>query len=66
MSKITIEIVSPNGTMGGVFINPEGGASPQAIRRASFFYFTTKEVFRWLTIKRISPTLGKALLLCRI
>ena len=26
-----------------------------ASHRAGFFYFTTKEVFRWLTIKRIFP-----------
>lgn len=31
--------------------------SPQTSHRAGFFYFTTKEVFRWLTIKRIFPTL---------
>ena len=43
--------------MGGVFIYPTekgGGAPPQASHRAGFFYVTTKEVFRWLTIKRIA------------
>ena len=28
---------------------------PQASHRAGFFYFTTKDSFRWLTIKRIFP-----------
>ena len=48
--------------MGGVFIyhNLKGGDTLSAAsHRAGFFYFTTKEVFRWLTIKRIFPTLGQ-------
>ena len=51
----------PNGTTGGVFIYPnkEEGAPPQASHWAGSFYFTMKEVFRWLTIKRIFPTLGR-------
>lgn|GEM_PF-2365742 len=35
------------------------GTPTQASHRAGFFYFTTKEVFRWLTIKRVFPALGR-------
>ncbi len=34
--------------------------APQASHRAGFFYFTTKEVFRWLTIKEYSRREGRA------
>lgn len=52
----------PSETMGVVFIyhNLKGGVSLSAAsHRAGFFHFTTKEVFKWQTIKKtISPDAG--------